>query len=186
VSLNRTGAASGSGWTAQGLVLPFPVDTGACLAGETPLSCEFRLIQPAVALISVGANDVLAGTDLTTFRLYLDQAIQIARDNGVIPVLLTLPPRLDGAVSPDQTRVYNEAIIAAANDAQVPVINLWLALNNLPGNGLADGVNLSVSPGGAGDLTQGAITTYGLNARQWAILTTLNDLRAAAFPTAAP
>src|SRR5262249_53002451 len=71
-SFNANGAAAGSGWKAQDLVTPFAADTGACLAGETPLACEFRLTQPAIVLISVGANDVLSGTDLTAFRGYLD------------------------------------------------------------------------------------------------------------------
>jgi lysophospholipase L1-like esterase len=185
-SFNNNGAAAGNGWKAEDLLLPFAGDTGACLAGENPLSCEFRLTQPAVILISVGANDVLSGTDITAFRTSLDQIIQTARDNGVIPVLMTLPPRLDGAVTADQTRVYNEVIIEAANAAQIPVINVWLALNNLPDSGLSGGVSPSISPSGAGDLTESAISTYGLSALNWATLTTLNDIRNGVFPAAAP
>ena len=45
-------------------------------AGETPLSCEFRVTQPAAILISVGANDVLSGTDINAFRASLTQAIE--------------------------------------------------------------------------------------------------------------
>ena len=185
-SFNSNGAAAGSGWKAQDLVTPFAADTGACLAGETPLSCEFRITQPAAVLISVGANDVLSGTDINAFRTSLTQAIQIAHDSGVMPILMTLPPRLDGVVTPDQTRIYNEAIIDVANSAQVPVINIWRAVNSLPDNGLSGGASLSVSPNGAGDLTAPSVSTYGLNAANWATLTTLNDLRAAVFPSATP
>jgi hypothetical protein len=185
-SFNSTGAAAGNGWKAQDLVTPFAGDSGSCLAGETPLSCEFRLTQPAAILISIGANDVLSGTDMNAFRTSLDQIIQTARDNGVMPILMTLPPRLDGVVTPDQTRMYNETIIAAANAAQIPVINLWLAVNSLPDNGLSGGASLSVSPNGVGDLTQASVSTYGLSAANWATLTTLNDIRAAVFPSATP
>jgi hypothetical protein len=185
-SFNNNGAAAGNGWTAADLVTPFAADSGACTAGETPLSCEFRITQPAAVLISVGANDVLSGGDINAFRASLTQAIQIAHDSGVMPILMTLPPRLDGAVTPDQTRMYNEAIIDVANSAQVPVINIWRAVNSLPDNGLSGGTALSVSPNGAGDLTEAAVSTYGLSAANWATLQTLNDLRAAIFPSATP
>ena len=43
-----------------------------------------------------------------------------------------------------------------------------------------------VSPNGQGDLTEAAINTYALNARNWAILTTLDSIRTAVFPNAVP
>jgi hypothetical protein len=186
-SFDRHGAASRAGWTAAQLLDPSQSDPANCQSGETPLACELRLTQPAVVIISVGANDALHGTDLQAFSASMGQIIQTALDNGVIPVVMTIQPRTDGAVPLEQIRSYNDAIIEVAQSKQVPVINIWRAFNSLPDRGLSgDHVTPSVSPTGPGDLTAQAIDAYGMNARNADTLRTLNELRNAIFPKAAP
>ncbi len=182
-SFNHAGVARRAGWTAADLVDPANSDPSLCAAGETPLACELRLIQPSVVIITVGTNDALQGTDPDTFRASIRQAVRDAADMGVIPVLATIPPRQD--VSADTITALNEIIIDVATNNQVPVFNLWRALNELPNSGLnGDNVTLSVSPNGAGDLTAGAPTTYGLNALNYNALVTLDTLRNIIFPDA--
>jgi len=181
-SFNRTGVASSAGWAAADLVDPANIDPSLCVTGETPLTCELRLTQASVVVIIIGTNDALQGTDADSFRASIRQAILDAADMGVIPVLTTIPPRID--VSADAILALNEIIIDVAANNQVPVINLWRALSELPNSGLNADSTLSVSPSGAGDLTGSSIATYGLNTVNYNILTALDLLRNTIFPDA--
>ncbi|MBI5671295.1 MAG: SGNH/GDSL hydrolase family protein [Chloroflexi bacterium] len=180
---NRSSAALRSGWQAEDLLNPANSDASVCSAGETPLQCEIRLSRPAVMIISVGYNDVLQGTDPAQFRASLQNIIQTATGSGVIPVLTTVQPRPDAPA--EQMRAINDAIIETADANNVPVLNLWRALNAVPNSGLnADNVTLSVAPGGTGDLTAAAVSGYGANARAFYLLTLLDALRTNIYPDA--
>jgi PKD repeat protein len=182
-SFNHDGAARRDGWTAADLADPANSDPAFCAPGETPLMCELRLLQPSIVIISVGTNDALQGTDPDAFRRSIRQAVRDAADEGVIPILTTIPPRMD--VSADTIRALNEIIIDVAANNQVPVFNLWRALDELPNSGLSgDNVTLSVSPSGPGDLTAGAVATYGLNTLNYFTLVTLDTIRSTVFPDA--
>jgi lysophospholipase L1-like esterase len=150
------------------------------------LGCELRLTNASVVIISVGTNDVLQGTDPQQFRADLRTIIMVAQNHGAIPVFTTIAPRLDGKVTVEQTRAYNNIIIQVANNNAIPVINVWRILTQLPNSGLSgDQVTLSVAPNGPGDLTAEGIT-FGLNRRNTVTLRTLAALRATIFPKAAP
>lgn len=182
-SFNHRGGAAQPGWTAANLIAP--ASGGDCQSGESVLACEIRDTNAAVVIISVGLNDAINATDVNTFSANLKQAIEIAKASGAIPVLLTAQPRLDANGS-DITIPYNQAIIQTAASEQVPVVNVWRALNDLNNHGLnSDGTTLSVSPNGAGDLTAAA-SAYGVNLRNAHVLAALDSLRAAIFPNAQP
>jgi PKD repeat protein len=184
-SFNRAGVASAPGWRAQDLLNPANRDPALCSEGETPLACELRLTQPSVLLVHVGYHDALQVSDLDTLRNNLQQIIQAATQRGVIPVLITVQPRLDGAMSAEQLDAVNEVIIDTAENSQMPVLNLWRAFAELPESGLAgDRVSASVAPNGPGDLTAGAVNNYGANARNLRTLLLLHELRSAIFPDA--
>jgi PKD repeat protein len=187
-SFDRNGFAASSGRRAQGLLNPERSDPNNCNAGETPLDCELRLIQPSVAVVSVGYNDVLNGTDVNTFRSTMEQIIQTLIGQGVIPIISTVQP-IPGMEA--QTEAINVAIIEAvrnveaANGTSVPIYNLWRALNQLSSSGLSgDYVTPSTAPGGAGDLSGDAVANYGTNARNRDTLTVLSALHDQIFPDA--
>lgn len=185
-SFTRRGLASRAGWTVHDLVDASKADPGQCQPDERPLGCELRVTKASVVIISVGANDVLQGTNPEQFRADLRTAFMVAVNHGAIPVFTTIAPRLDGKVTPEQTRAYNNIIISVANNNNIPVINVWRALTQLPNNGLnGDQASLSISPNGPGDLTAQGIT-FGMNRRNTVTLRTLNALRANIFPKAAP
>jgi len=185
-SFTRRGLASRAGWTVHDLVDASKADPGQCQPNEGPLGCELRLTKASVVIISVGANDVLQGTDPQQFGADIQAIISVAVNQGAIPVFATIAPRLDGKVTPEQTRTYNNIIISVANSNNVPVINLWRDLTQLPNSGLnGDQASLSISPNGPGDLTAQGIT-FGLNRRNLDTLRTLNILRSSIFPNAAP
>ncbi|MBZ0301009.1 MAG: PKD domain-containing protein, partial [Anaerolineae bacterium] len=183
-SFDHASAAVSQGWRIQDLLDPGR-SGGNCNSGETPLDCELRLVQPSVAVISIGLNDVGA-TDPGTFRATMGQVLQVLLDNGVIPVVTTIQPNPNNA---DAVRAINEAIIAAAQDVEaangtvIPIYNLWRAYSQLPNNGL-EGTSPTTSPSGPGILSPDAVGTYASNTRNSNVLTILDLLRSQVFPDA--
>lgn len=178
-SFNRTSVATGSDWRAADLLDPARRDTNQCSDGETPLACEIRLMRPGVIIISVGMNDVTANTDPAAFRASLEQIVQIAADQGVIPVLTTIQPRPDNV---ERTLEFNIIIAEVADQARIPLFYQNALLNSLPNSGL-NGDNMTLSFGNPpGDITRAAQQTYGMSSRNWGMLTLLYNLKQTFFP----
>jgi hypothetical protein len=128
-------AAHGS-WRAEHVLDPSKAPS-PCAAGEVPLTCEYRLVQPAVAVILLGTNDVMAPTK--GFETSYPRILAETLDRGIIPILNTLPPMRGQDVEP-----FNAVIRFAADQWDVPWIDLYSALVRLPGQGLSrDGIHLS-------------------------------------------
>lgn len=122
----------------------------ACEPGETPLRCEYRVHQPSVAVIMFGAQDILF-TPAADFDRNLRQIVHETIQAGVIPVLSTFPGNLSLW---EQSIQYNQIVVQIALDYQIPLINLWRALEDLPNEGLNDdGRHLSHPITTAGDLS---------------------------------
>jgi hypothetical protein len=51
----------------------------------------------------------------------------------ILPVLSTFPQRPE---FPEKSVLYNQIVAQIAQDYDVPLINLWLALDPLPNNGI--------------------------------------------------
>ncbi|MEZ4621067.1 MAG: SGNH/GDSL hydrolase family protein [Caldilineaceae bacterium] len=130
-AFNRVSAAAVVGWGAENAL--DPVDTTVhpeCNADEIALACELRLLQPAVALVMFGTNHIAATLD-TTFQEKLYAVVDALIAEGVIPVVSTIPPRLDMPGGEPLTAVVAEAnrqIIEVAQARQIPLWNFWLAL----------------------------------------------------------
>jgi PKD repeat protein len=175
-SFNRASQAARFGWRAADLLNPANSD-GSC-GGVTPIECEINQTTPSVMLVGVGINDALAGTDPETFRADLQTIVDIVRGRGVIPVLMTMLPRTDGSVSPEQINALNNVIIEVAEANEVPLLNAWLLFTQLPNNGLnADGNTTAAAPSGSGDLSADAVNNYGENALNEQLLLLLTELR---------
>ncbi|MBN2303741.1 MAG: hypothetical protein JXQ72_04655, partial [Anaerolineae bacterium] len=161
--------SSDTTWTAGDLLDPVHSDPAWCEAGETPLACELRTNRPAILLVLVGRNDVINGTPLADFRTQLDTLIKVSISQGAIPVLYTLPG------DPARTQPYNTAIVQAAQEANVPLVNLWRGIqNNAPQTGFNPDLTLTTS--GLGDqFTPEQFSTYGVPVRN---ILTLRVLRA--------
>jgi LysM repeat protein len=127
---NRVGLHS---WTATD---PAWASNTICLPNESPIACEIRLHRPIIILIRLGSNDRGAsGLFDSNMRL----AVQIALDNGVIPVLGTKPDRFEGSGN-----VNNIMIRQIAADFRIPLWELDLAAATIPGRGLGtDNVHLT-------------------------------------------
>jgi hypothetical protein len=128
---------------------PVFANPGACLPGESPLHCEIRVHRPSVAIIMFGAQDLLF-TSAEDFDLSLRHIVHETIQAGVIPILSTFPGNLQRW---DQSIAYNQIVVQVAVDYQIPLINLWLALDALPHHGVdSDGRHLSIPITSAGDL----------------------------------
>ncbi|NLX09251.1 MAG: hypothetical protein GXY36_06310 [Chloroflexi bacterium] len=145
-----------------------------CEAGESPLSCEFRRTNPGVALVLFGTNDVYYLTD-AQFDFFLRSILAESIENRVLPIVSTFPPRSE---FPEQSVLFNQIIVKAAEDYGVPLINLWRALEPLPTHGLDpdDSTHLtSPDDGSAGDFSPENLQT-GFTVRNLVTLQALSAL----------
>lgn len=171
----RTYAAH-NGLNAVSALDPLWADPAACEAGETPLVCEYRVHNAAVALIMFGTNDVQVLTP-EQFDHHLRRIVQITREQGVIPVLSTFPRHYE---EPQRSILFNQIVVRVALDFNIPLINLWAALEPLPAHGIDDdGYHLNGPITGAGDFTSAANLDTGYPRRNLVTLQTLDLLRSA-------
>jgi hypothetical protein len=166
--------AAGTGWAAfQALDAAYA--SPGCLAGESPLACEYRVVQPSVALIMFGTNDIGYRTP-DQYRADLDRIAEVSVGAGVIPILSTIPPR---PTMPARVDEFNRIVAEVAAARRLPYWDYHAALAGLPNNGLAfDGVHPSSPPRRFADA---AVFTpqnlrYGYVQRNLTALQTLHDL----------
>jgi hypothetical protein len=138
-SLAYDSQASHNGYNVNAVIAPEWADPSVCVAGESPLECEFRIHKPSVAVIMFGTSDLLV-MSAYEFDFYLRDVVEASIEAGVIPVLSTFPGNQG---FPNHTILFNQIVVRVALDYDVPLINLWLALERIPNEGLeADGFHL--------------------------------------------
>jgi hypothetical protein len=119
-------------WT---LLNPAWADKQQCQPDESPLACEFRLNNPSVVILRLGAND--AGVP-KLFDQKMRAVVEDAIEQGVIPVLSTKPDQRQG------TEQINEILRKIAADYKIPMWDFAHVTETLPGRGLgSDGVHLT-------------------------------------------
>ncbi len=143
-SFKHNSVAAQSGWSAHLMQDP-DYASALCQVNETPLECEYRITRPSIALIMLGTNDV-GFVDSYAFRINMEWVVQTTIDHGIIPVISTIPNRLD-----KQERIpeFNGIIREIAQKYQIPLWDYHAILSTLPNEGLStDGVHPSSSPRG--------------------------------------
>ncbi|MBN2303799.1 MAG: hypothetical protein JXQ72_04950 [Anaerolineae bacterium] len=149
-SLSANSLAASVGFLAGAVMDDLWRDPILCEEGESPLLCEYRLNKPVAAIIMFGTQDLLLMTP-AQFNSYLREVVRQTSSAGVIPILSTFPGNLGKW---DQTILYNQIVVRIALDFNVPLINLWRALEDLPNHGLGeDGNHLSFPLTLPGDLS---------------------------------
>ncbi len=119
-------------WT---LLNPTWADKQHCQANESPLACEFRVNNPSVVILRLGAND--AGVP-KLFDTKMRAVVEYAIAQGVIPVLSTKPDQRAG------TEQINDIVRKIAADYEIPLWDFAKVADTLPGRGLGpDGVHLT-------------------------------------------
>ena len=174
-SFDNLSLAAKVGWRARAVLTPGAADPAFCLATETPLACEYRLVKPAMALVMLGTNDV-PGTPDDAFEADMRQVIEFTSGQGIVPVLSTIPPLfrtgLDG-----RAEQLNAIITRLAREYDVPLWDYWSAQQGLPNSGLGhDGVHPTWAPAGhAADFTPEYLQ-YGMVVRNLTALYVLDDV----------
>ena len=111
-----------------------------------------------------GTND-LGHIDRSSFYGHLERIVTLTIDRGIIPVISTIPIRVDYE---EETARFNEAIVSIATHYEIPLWDYGAALANLADNGLGpDGIHPTLSPTGnrgTADFTM-AYLNYGYNRR---------------------
>lgn len=134
-SFGRDSASVRIGLHAWTVFDPIWADKSICTANETVIACEYRLHNPSIALIRLGANDVGAPT---LYDENMRQIVQFSIDNGVIPVLGTKADRNEGS------NQNNDIVRQIAADYQIPLWEFEPVATTLPGRGLdVDGVHMN-------------------------------------------
>jgi hypothetical protein len=160
---------------------PFWADKVRCDTGESPLACEYRLSQPAAAVIMFGVNDTRV-LNSQEYRAQITRLIEESLDTHVIPLLVafsTNPTEWDYG----GTLRFNLAMIEAAREYNVPVINFWSAAQALYRAGVGDD-NIHLTQSGASFRVGSAESYYGLPLHNLLVLHALDALRTTCIDTA--
>jgi len=161
------------------------------LAGSPcALDREITAIDPKLAIIMFGTNDVRYGHSVDQFGADLWELVERTLARGVVPTLSSIPP-IDGDPGADaRIPIFNSVIRAIAQGRAIPFVDYYRELLALPNRGISgDGLHPSVSPSGACELTPAALA-YGFNVRNLVTLEVLARVKAAldgsASDTSAP
>ncbi len=188
-SLTRASLAARSGWTAAAVFATFAEPRPECPPPDDyPLACEIKLLQPGAAVILFGTNDAQNQIDVGAYEATLRRIVDELAAKGVVPLVTTLPPRLDRPGAHARLTWYNQAIVRVAQGSQVPLINLWRALwgPDIVNAGMAgDGIHLNSFGAGPANFTPAGLR-YGMNQRNLITLQALARLKRVVFDDGAP
>jgi hypothetical protein len=140
-SFDTWSVTSRGGFTAASILNPIQADPHYCKPGESPLTCEYRLNNPAYVFITLEIWDNQATID--RYELYLRTILDYVIERGSVPILLT---KADAAEVDDGRHVINPAVVHVALDYDIPVVNFWRAAQYLDNIGIdpdRDGFHLS-------------------------------------------
>lgn len=123
-SFGRQSVSLGDGFNTAAVLSPLRADPKQCLAGETPLECEYRVFNPSFSLISLGTDDWKTPPDV--FENRMRQIVEYTISKGIVPILVTKADNHEGNNS------INPIITRLAYEYDVPLWNFWLAAKPLP------------------------------------------------------
>lgn len=135
-SFDRLSAATDNGYNVASVLSPLWANRQICQGGETPLECEERLHNPSITIVNM--ETWWQERPAEEYENYLSQIIEFWLDQGVVPIVGTKADNLEG------DHGINQAIVRVADKYQIPLWNFWLAVQSIPGHGVAeDGFHLT-------------------------------------------
>lgn len=136
-SWGEPGMARLGGLSIAGVLTPSKANRTLCEEGETPLSCELRLRQPSIVLISL--EEWWGNRPVSVYEGYLRQVLDTIIKSGAVPILATKADNLEGG------HQINQTIVKVACEYQIPLWNFYSAVQPLTSHGLwTDGFHLTV------------------------------------------
>jgi hypothetical protein len=139
------------------------VHAGWAIDGDpSPLEIEIGAIQPRLALVHYGANDMGWGATyadaLDLFFVNMSTIADMLEQRGIVPVLTGISRRGDSDSADRWVDAWNATIRGIAQDRQTPFLDLELATRELEGYGLAsDGLHLESYSDGACIFTEAGL-----------------------------
>ena len=130
-SFKRWSVTSRGGFTAASILNALQADSEECKPGETPLTCEFRLNNPAFVIITL--ETWLDPDTIDRYEVYLRGILDTVIEKGAVPILLT---KADSSELRGEKHVINPVIVNLAYEYQVPVVNFWRAAQYLDNYGI--------------------------------------------------
>lgn len=167
---------------------PFDRDTEAARVGHhagwaisgdpSPIDLEVDMVAPRLALVHFGTNDMGWGDTYGDALLYfydnMTQMLDGFIEQGIIPIVFGITRRGDYASAQRWVGTWNAALRGMAQARQVPFVDLYNAIDPLPGHGLAgDGLHLEAYSGGACVLDEDGLQ-HGYNIRNLVALEALD------------
>ena len=177
-SFTRAGSAMFPGWTTQQLLTRQNPRNPECQPpADIPVRCEMLLIRPSVALVMIGSNDTVEPNGLADYRRDLPKVVRAILAEGVVPVLSTIPPRLNPPSAAAEVPKFNAVVREVAAAEGVPLWNYWLQLHDKRHYGLSyDLLHPAPAPKGGGDFTEAGLA-YGFNLRNLGALEVLRKVQ---------
>lgn len=127
--------AAKPGFTAASLLSPTWITLNQCDDYDNPLMCELMAQNSLFAIFSIGTNDAF---NPDQFKDNLREAIEFAITQKRLPILMTKADDIEGG------HRINQDIADLAAEYELPVVNFWAAVQDLPHKGLQqDGVHLT-------------------------------------------
>ncbi len=139
-----------------------------------PLECEYDIVRPSVAIVLFGGQDVRL-FDALFFQQNMRRIAVDLKSLGVIPVFTTFP--MHASYRYDQTIQYNTIVINLANEMDIPLINLYRALQALPDGGAKPDDVVHLTQGERYFHFNGDEALYGVTLRNLLTLQALDVLR---------
>lgn len=131
-SFNRTTLAAKVGWSSGDLLTGMP----------NPTEQELTAITPAFAVVMLGTNDTYP-QGVEPFGNNMLRIVDQLMARGVVPLLTAIPQRSDTAQAAALVPEMNAIVRAVAQARQVPMLDLFGALEPIPDFGLvSDGIHL--------------------------------------------
>ena len=127
-SFSRDSMAVKGGFTFPALFSPLRADPNFCSPGESPLECELRIWNPTFLIVSM--EYPFPGRTAETYEQYLTRVVEHALARGIVPILTTKADNIEGDNS------INQVIARVAYRYDVPMMNYWLSVQELPYGGI--------------------------------------------------
>ena len=149
-SLCRQNLTGRSGWSTARVLDPTMAPTESCQPNESPLACEYRLHQPAYAVVYIGSVDNGLGKDnpgrttAAQFQQNLNVIVRQLSEWGVVPILSTFATADIYNTADINPQAYNDAIRRIARAQGLPLIDTRAATYEFENRGVKlDGFHLS-------------------------------------------
>lgn len=150
----------------------------AIFGDPSPIEVEVDMLSPRVALVHYGTNDMEWASSYPEALVHYHWTMMLLIDGllleGIVPVVFGITRRGDYTSAQRWVDSFNATARAIAQSRQVPFVDLYNAIDWLPGHGLAgDGLHLEAYGGGACILDEEGLQ-HGYNIRNLVALEALD------------